>query len=64
MSAVLDPVLLDSECPIAAIVATEAEDEAYAKVNLDLTPTFKENPPAAERPKNDPPRRSDNTLVN
>ena len=51
------------ECPIGAIVATEDEDLEYAKINKDLTPAFKEHPPAPERSRTDPPRRSDNKLV-
>jgi ferredoxin len=52
------------ECPIAAIVASEDEDPAYAKINKELTPDFKNNPPSSERPKNDPPRKPGNKLVN
>ncbi len=52
------------ECPIGAIVASEEEDQEYAKVNKDLTPEFNQHPPAPERAKNDPPRRPDNKLVN
>lgn len=51
------------ECPIGAIVATEEEDPGYAKINKDLTPASKNNPPAPERPRTDPPRRSDNKLI-
>ena len=43
------------ECPVGAIVASEDEDQEYAESNKELTPKFKDNPPAAERPKNDPP---------
>ena len=52
------------ECPVGAIVASEDEDPAYAKINKDLTPEFKGHPHAPERAKNDPPRRSTNKLVN
>ena len=52
------------ECPVGAIVASEDEDKAYAAINKELTPTYKNNPPAPERPKNDPPRRPGNKLVN
>ena len=51
------------ECPINAIVATADEDEAYAKINAELTPTFKENPKVEERPKNEPPKKPGNKLV-
>ena len=52
------------ECPIGAIVASEDEDQAFAKINKDLAPQCKDAPPAPERPKNDPPKRPDNKLVN
>ena len=52
------------ECPVGAIVASEEEDPGYAKINKDLTPSFKNNPPAAERPKSDPPKKPGNKLVN
>lgn len=52
------------ECPVGAIVASEEEDPAYAKINKDFTESFKSNPPAPERPKNDPPKKPGNKLVN
>ena len=52
------------ECPVGAIVASEDEDKAYAQINKELTPSFKNNPPAPERPKNDSPKRPGNKLVN
>ena len=52
------------ECPVGAIVASEDEDQAYATINKDLTPSFKNNPAAPERAKNDPPKRPGNKLVN
>ncbi len=52
------------ECPVGAVVASESEDPTYAQINKELTPEFKNNPPAPERPKNDPPRRPGNKLVN
>jgi ferredoxin len=51
------------ECPIGAIVETTDQDPGYAKINADLTPTFKENTPVAERPRNDPPKKPTNKLV-
>ena len=51
------------ECPIGAIVESEDYAPEYAKINADLSPAFKANPKVAERPKNDPPRRADNKLV-
>jgi ferredoxin len=52
------------ECPVGAIVATEEEDPEYAEINKKLTPDCIDAPAAPERPKNDPPRRPDNKLVN
>ncbi len=52
------------ECPVGAIVASESEDQAYATINKELTPQAKNNPAAPERPKNDPPKRPGNKLVN
>ena len=51
------------ECPIGAIVESEDYDQAYAKVNAELSPQFKSNPKVPERPKNDPPRKPANKLV-
>jgi ferredoxin len=51
------------ECPINAIVASTDEAPDYAKINADLTPTFKENPKVEERSKSDPPRKPGNKLV-
>lgn len=52
------------ECPIGAIVESEDQDPEYAKINAELSPQFKENPKAEERPRNDPPRKPGNQLVN
>ena len=51
------------ECPIGAIVASEAESPEWAKINAELAPKFKANPKVQERPKDDPPRRPENKLV-
>ena len=51
------------ECPIGAIVDSVDADPAYAKINADLSPTFKNNPPAPLRPPTDPPRRPENKLT-
>ena len=51
------------ECPINAIVASTDEAPDYAKINAELTPSFKQNPKAEERPKSDPPRKPTNKLV-
>ena len=59
-----DLVLLISMLGQAFQSLVAGEDQAYATINKDLTESFKSNPVAAERPKNDPPRRPDNKLVN
>ena len=51
------------ECPINAIVASVDEAVEYAKINAELTATFKENAKVEERPKSDPPKKSTNKLV-
>ena len=53
-----------SACPIGAIVESVDIDPAYAKINAELAPTFKNNPAAPVRPANDPPRKPGNKLVN
>lgn len=50
-------------CPVGAIVESEDQDPAYAKVNLELTPQFKGNARITPRPSNDPPRKPGNKLV-
>ena len=52
------------ECPIGAILESEDQDPAYAQINAELSPQYKENPKVAERPRNDPPRKPGNQLVN
>lgn len=52
------------ECPIGAILESEDQDPAYAKINADLSPEYKEHPKVVERPRNDPPRKPGNQLVN
>ena len=51
------------ECPINAIVDSEDLDPEWAKINADLATKFKENAPVPERPRDDPPKRPDNQLV-
>jgi NAD-dependent dihydropyrimidine dehydrogenase PreA subunit len=53
-----------SACPIGAIVDNVDADPAFAKINAELAPTFKNNPPVTARPTNDPPRKPGNKLVN
>lgn len=50
-------------CPIGAIVESEDQDQEYAKVNKDLTPSFKGNPRVTPRASNDPPKKPGNKLV-
>ena len=51
------------ECPIGAIVGSVDESPEWARINAELTPQFKNNPKAAKRPANDPPRKPGNKLV-
>ncbi|MBI4377325.1 MAG: ferredoxin family protein [Elusimicrobia bacterium] len=55
------------ECPIGAIVASPAEDPAWAEINKNLAAQAKEweaqHGKVTPRPPNDPPRRPDNKLV-
>lgn len=51
------------ECPIGAIVESEDYSPEWAKVNAELSPEWKAHPKVPERPKDDPPRRPDNKLV-
>lgn len=50
------------ECPIGAIVDSPEGDAYWAQINANLAPSYK-GQKGATRPKNDPPRRPDNTLV-
>jgi ferredoxin len=52
------------ECPIGAIVETEDESPEWAAINAELAPQFHDNPAVAERPRNDPPRKPGNVIVN
>ncbi len=51
------------ECPINAIISSGDDDQAFAKINAELAPAFKQNPKVAERAKNDPPKKPGNKLV-
>ena len=51
------------ECPIGAIIETAEQDPEYAKINVELTPAFKNNEAIPERPRNDPPKKPTNKLV-
>ena len=52
------------ESKLFADFAPVSTEEWEAKINADLTPSFKENPKVEERPKNDPPKKPGNKLVN
>jgi ferredoxin len=62
--ACIDCSLCLPECPIGAIVASEDESPEWAVINAELAPEYRENPPVAERPRYDPPRKPCNTIVN
>lgn len=56
----IDCGVCQPECPVDAIVDSEDEAPDWAKINLELTPAFKENDPVDPRPINDPPRKESN----
>jgi ferredoxin len=60
----IDCSLCLPECPIGAIVESESESPDWAAINLELAPSFRDNPKVEERPRNDPPRKPGNTIVN
>ena len=51
------------ECPIEAIVETGDIAPDWTKINAELAPSFKNNPPVEPRPINDPPRKPGNKLA-
>jgi ferredoxin len=52
-----------AECPIGAIVGTVDADPDWAKINAELAPRFKKNPPLAPRPADEPPHKPNHKLV-
>lgn len=60
----IDCSLCLPECPIGAIVETEDEAPEWAAINRELSPEFSQNPPVEPRPRNDPPRKPGNEIVN
>ena len=64
--ACIDCSLCKPECPIDAIVETEDDDPEWAEINrqLALDDGWTEHDPVEARPRNDPPRRDDNELIN
>jgi ferredoxin len=50
------------ECPIGAIVETEADDPYWAEINKNLAPSYV-GQRTTTRPKTEAPRRADNKLI-
>jgi ferredoxin len=51
------------ECPLGAIAGSPEADPQWAKINAELAPGFKKNPPLAPRPADEPPRNPGHKLV-
>ena len=60
----IDCSLCEPACPIGAIVESESEAPEWAEINRELAPEFMENPPVTERPRDEAPRKPENTIVN
>ena len=60
----IDSGLCLPECPIGAILESADEDPEWAAINAELASEFNQNPPVPERPRNDPPRKPGNVIVN
>ncbi len=60
----IDCSLCKPACPIDAIVETEDEDPEWAEINAKLSPEWKDNEPVEVRPRDDPPRKPGNVIVN
>jgi ferredoxin len=60
----IDCSLCKPACPIDAIFETEDEDPEWAAINAQLAPDWSDNEPAPVRPRDDPPRRPENRIVN
>ncbi len=60
----IDCTLCEPACPIGAIVETEDEAPEWAEINRQLAPEFIENDPVPQRPRDDPPRKPGNEIVN
>ena len=46
------------ECPVEAIVASLDDAPEWGKLNAELSPTFKNNPPVTPRASNEPARKT------
>ena len=60
----IDCGLCMPECPIGAILESADQSPEWAGINRQLAPAFIGHPPAPERPRDDPPRKPGNTIVN
>ena len=60
----IDCTLCKPACPIDAIVETEEEAPEWAEINRELAPDFMNNDPVEVRPRDDPPRKPGNEIVN
>jgi ferredoxin len=60
----IDCSLCKPACPIDAIFETEDEDPEWAAINAELSPEWADNDPVPVRPRDDPPRRPENKIVN
>ncbi|MEK6712522.1 MAG: ferredoxin family protein [Nitrospinota bacterium] len=58
----IDCGVCQPECPIDAILESEDDSPEWAKINAELSPSFKNNSPVEPRPANDPPHRPENKL--
>ena len=56
----IDCGVCQPECPVDAIVDSADESPEWAKINAELSPSFKDNPKVEPRPANDPPRKESN----
>lgn len=56
----IDCGVCQPECPIDAIVDSADESPQWAKINAELSPTYKNNGKVEPRPANDPPRKESN----
>jgi ferredoxin len=52
------------ECPIGAILDNETDSPEWTKINASLVGAFQNNPEVPVRPRNDPPKRPGNVIVN
>lgn len=52
------------ECPIGSIVGSVDEAPDWGAINRELAPLFADNEPVPARPRDDPPRRPGNRIIN